>query len=291
MKEISGVAVATITPFGPGGLKLDTGFIAAHLELLEHEGAHGIVPVGSNGEFPSLTMAEKKKVLKAAAAARGGLFLLAGAGSSSLPETLELLDFAAAVGADGALVVPPFYFRDVSTAGVVEFYRGVLGHTSLPVFLYNIPMYTGIPITNEIVDSLLDYSNLAGIKDTGGDPSRTRELVRRYPHLRIFGGSDSLTGQAIETGAQGVITGVGNVFPGLVRAVWDARRGGGDVSAPAAKVRAVRQVIKSLPWIAATKYGVSLRGLPETFVRPPQVDLSRKQKQEMKDRLEELGVL
>lgn len=291
MDRIAGIAAATVTPFGPGGNEIDLDFIAAHLEILRREGVHGVVPAGTNGEFPSLTMEEKKRVLATMAGAREDLFLIAGAGSSSLPEVIELVNFAAGIGADAALVVPPFYFKDVAAPGIIEFYRRVLDSTDLPIFIYNIPMYSGIVISDEIIDSLAVHGNLAGIKDTGGNPERTRELVERYPELKIFGGSDSLVGDAIAAGAAGVISGVANVFPGLLRRVWDERKVGGNWEEAAGEVAAVRKVFKACPWVAATKYALKLRGLPEAFVRPPLTDLTPAQKQEMEEQLSGLGLI
>lgn len=290
MAKIGGVAVATVTPFRDSG-EIDYVYIEKHLELLQREGAHGIVPVGTNGEFPSLTLEEKKRVIDAAGASRGELFMMVGAGSCSLPEVVELLEFAQDAGADAALVVPPFYYRDASVAGIIEFYRAVLESTGLPVFLYNIPMYSGIAITDEIIGALAGNRNFAGIKDTGGDPARTAALIARYPGLKIWGGSDSLMEEAVGAGAAGVISGVANIYPGLVREMWEARSDQAALGQAAARVRAVRGAIKEIPWVAATKYGLKLRGLPVTRVRPPQVELTGEQKEAFRKALAAAGVL
>ena len=291
MAEIAGIAAATVTHFGPGGGEIDPNFIVAQLHMLKRGGVHGVVPVGTNGEFSSLTMEEKKQVLATVAGDRGNLFMIAGAGSSSLPETIELVSYAAGIGADAALVVPPFYFKDAVAPGIIEFYRRVLESTDLPIFIYNIPMYSGIVISDEIIDSLTVHGNLAGIKDTGGEPERTRQLVERYPELKIFGGSDSLVGDTVSIGAAGVISGVANVFPGLLRRVWDERASGGDWEGAAGEVAAVRKIFKSYPWVAATKYALKLRGLPETCVRPPLIDLMPAQKHDLEKQLSGLGLI
>lgn len=291
MTGISGVAVATVTPFGPGGSRIHYGLMRGHLEMLAEEGVRGFVPIGTNGEFCSLTLEEKKRMLLSAGRAKGQLFMMAGVGSCSLPEVLELLDYAADAGADAALVVPPFYFKDVEEAGVVEFYRRVLEGTDLPVFLYNIPFYSGVIITDGIVDSLIGHANLAGIKDTGGDPERTRELVTKYPRLKIFGGSDSLVGEAIVAGAAGVISGVANAFPRLLNAAWMARSSDDSLAAAAARVNSARKALTRFPWIAATKYALRLKGLPEIHVRPPLVDLTDDQKVKLEVQLTALELL
>lgn len=291
MSGISGVAVATVTPFGPGGSRIHYGLISGHLEMLAAAGVHGFVPVGTNGEFCSLTLEEKKRMLLSAGRAKGPLFMMAGVGSCSLPEVLELIDYAADAGADAVLIVPPFYFKDVEQAGIVEFYRHVLEGTDLPVFLYNIPVYSGIVITDGIIDALLGHPNLAGIKDTGGDPERTRDLVGKYPQLKIFGGSDSLVGEAVEAGVAGVISGVANAFPGLLNDAWMARSSDDGISAAAVKVNSARRALTRFPWIAATKYALRLKGLPEIHVRPPLVDLTDDQKVELEAQLAALELI
>lgn len=217
--------------------------------------------------------------------------MIAGCGSCSLPEVLDLVSFAQDSGADAALVVPPFYFRDAGEDGIISFYRRVLSATSLPIVLYSIPMYSGLAISDRMIESLLDHGNLSGIKDSGGDPARTRELIGRYPQLKIFGGSDSLAGEAVAGGAAGLISGVANAFPGLIRDLWEARGGRGDAAAVGRKVSDVRKVLAAFPWVAATKAALELKGLPESHVRPPLLDLTGKQKEELKAALAELGVV
>lgn len=290
MTDLGGVAVATVTPFSPGGEGLDLDFISMHFRMLEREGAQGVVPSGTNGEFPSLTFDEKRQLLAAAAAAKGEMFMIAGVGSCSYREVIELSEYAGEVGADAILAVPPYYFSDISDRGVLAYYSRILDALGPPLILYNIPLYTGVPITNSVIDKLQEHPKLIGIKDTGGDPERTRELIRRYPSLKIFGGSDSLVGRSLAAGAAGVISGVGNVFPGLLRDVWDARVAGADIMEAAQKVSDARSVLKAFPWVAATKYCLELRGLPETVVRPPLDGLDVPEKEEIKERLRQLGL-
>ncbi len=280
MGMLEGAAVATVTPFKPDG-GIDTGFIYSHMQFLNDGGVQGVVPVGTNGEFPSMTTAEKKQVLAAAAGAKGDLFIIAGIGSCNLAEAIELADFAAGVGADAVLAVPPFYYSDVEEDGVAAYYLALLERVQLPLFLYNIPQYSGIQITDRIIERLRGHPRLAGIKDSAGDAERTRSLVERYPELRVFGGSDTQTGEALVNGAAGVISGVGNFFPELLRDTWEASLIDVGVKEAAGRVRDARMIIRQYPWIAATKYCLSLRGLPETGVRLPLVELDAARKQEI----------
>lgn len=289
--EVSGVLVATITPFRCGSLEIDYGLLEKHIEFLGQEGAHGIVPAGTNGEFPALTLEEKKKVIEVAGAARGDMFLMAGCGSCSLPEVLELVACAEDAGADAALIVPPFYYSDVGEQGVIAFYQMVLDAAGIPIFLYNIPMYSGVAITNGMIDALMEFPNLGGIKDTGGDIGRTSELVERYAALKIFGGSDSQAAASLGAGAAGIITGAGNAFPGLLREIWDARDKKQSLLEAGQKVKSLREALTAFPWVSATKYAVSLRGLSQTCVRPPLADLTDEEKMELRGKLTSLAIL
>lgn len=289
-KELGGVLVATVTPFSSSGEGLDLEFIPRHLDFLREGGAHGVVPVGTNGEFPSLTFDEKKQVLRKVSEHRQGLRFVAGISSCCLPEVIGLAGFAADIGADAALVAPPFYYRDADERGIAEFFQRVLESAGLPVILYNIPMYTGFAVSDYLVDRLLGHENLAGIKDTGGDIGRTRELVERYAGLRIFGGSDSLAGEALGVGTAGIISGAANIFPELLRELWNTVEKGSGKARTGEKVRKLSAVLQSCPWVAATKYGLELRGLPATNVRPPQSGLDAGQKKAIMNGLEELGL-
>ena len=284
MDILEGAAVATVTPFKPGG-GIDTGHIYSHMQLLMKGGVQGVVPVGTNGEFPSMTTAEKKQVFAAAAGAKGNMFMIAGVGSCNLAEAVELADFAAGVGADAVLAVPPFYYKDVDESGIVDYYLRLLDRIELPLFLYNIPQFTGLEITDRIINELKDHPGLAGLKDSAGEPERTRRLVDAYPDLKIFGGSDTRVGQALSVGAAGVISGVGNIFPELLRDVWEASLIDEGLDEAAQRVRDLRLIIKSFPWIAATKHCLTLRGLPQTNVRPPLSDLDEAQRRELDRRI------
>lgn len=279
MAMMEGMAVATVTPFKPDG-GIDTGYIYKHMQFLEAAGIQGIVPAGTNGEFPSMTMAEKKQVFAAAAGAKGGLFMIAGIGSCNLSEARELADYAAGVGADAVLSVPPYYYSDVDDSGLAEYFLNLLDSVEIPLFLYNIPQYSGTEITDALVDRLLGHARLAGIKDSGGNSQRTRALVDKFQGLKIFGGSDSLVGEALAAGASGVISGVGNFLPELTRDAWEASLIDVGLERAAGKIKGARSIIKRFPWIAATKYGLSMRGMPETGVRPPLSGLSEPQRNE-----------
>ena len=121
MPHLHGLIVATPTPFTEEG-KIDFDYVVEHLDFLRERGVDGVVPSGTNGEGPSLSMSERKELIKIVVDNRKDMFVIAGTGCASLLETIELTQYAEAIGADAALVVPPFFFKNAPTSGLVSYY-------------------------------------------------------------------------------------------------------------------------------------------------------------------------
>ncbi len=307
----SGVFCATLTPFASEVGPVDTSWIPDHLHFLETRGVVGVLALGTTGEGPSCSVEERKRVLDTVLAHRRTLQVFAGTGCASLVETIELSRYAIRQGAEAVLIMPPFYFGGVSEAGVIRFYQAVCD--ALPddarVILYHIPALTGVPITPPIVRHLLAShgQQLAGLKDSSGDPRHTAELVQRYPGLAIFSGSDSqaapsLAGAEITPttppgsdsqaapslagGVVGVISALANVWPEEVCAVFDAYHRGGDVAAAQARLTALREAVRGWAIPAALKAALPwTSGLPRTSVRTPLSNLSDGETAQLRDHL------
>src|SRR5205085_602604 len=138
MSTLSGVMTAIVTPFSESG-ELNLIALPPYLQFQEAAGIDGVVVCGTNGEGVSMSVAERKGLLEAVIGIKGALSVVAGTGAANLPDTIELTDHAASVGADAALVLPPFYFKNPSGQGVSAFYRRLLDSTDLPILLYSIP--------------------------------------------------------------------------------------------------------------------------------------------------------
>ena len=223
MSDLPRVVPATVTPMSEGGERLLLDWIPQHLAYLEHRGADGVVALGTTGEGVSLSLQERKQVIDAVVTHRGRLFVMFGTGCASLPETIGLSRYAIERGADAVMIVPPFYFKDVDVEGLIAYYQAVLA--ALPperkVILYNIPDTSGVEISDELVDALLERfpERLLGIKDTSGRLERTRRYVERYPRLAVYNGNDAALSEAAALGVTGAISAVANVFPDLVASV------------------------------------------------------------------------
>src|SRR5713226_3983399 len=136
------------------------------LAYLKSQGADGVVVLGTTGEFPSFSFAERKKVAKTVFKNRNGLNIIVSSGTSNFPETIELSKHAEANGADGLLIVPPFYYKHPRLDGLTKYYSLIFEQVKIPINLYHIPFASGVPISLELLRSLEKYPNLAGIKDS-----------------------------------------------------------------------------------------------------------------------------
>jgi len=272
MPLCTGLVTAVLTPFDSGG-RIDFDYIARHLEFLCNRGVNGVVVSGTNGESPSMSFSERKELLRFAVENKQGLHVIAGTGCPSLPETIELTRAAQAAGADAALVVPPFFFKDVSVDGLARYYAGLLAAVDLPVILYNIPSCSGVPIIDKLVQRLLGISGFAGIKDTSGDPQRTESFCASFPELVVYNGTDSLINATINSGVKGTISGIANAFPELIsNTIKECAAGGG--AELQERVNALGDIYFHYPLFATNKYALHLQGFPLSHVRPPLVDLS-----------------
>lgn len=218
MQRPSGVFAPIPTPLGADGC-FDPAAQAKHLRWLASEGLDGALILGTNGEFPSLSLDERRSVAFSAAGADSGLQLMLGVGSCALPEITSMLDAAADRGFGSVLCPPPFYFRAAPREGLADFFKRVLDRSSLPVILYHIPKVTGVPISNELLDLIGPHERLVGVKDSTGDRKELDRLKDRFSKGAYFVGNDHLARACVEAGGSGSITAAASVSPGLVRAV------------------------------------------------------------------------
>jgi 4-hydroxy-tetrahydrodipicolinate synthase len=274
MGEPHGVISAMLTPFVSDVGPVDYEWLPGYLRFLEQSGLHGVLALGTTGEGPSMSVAERERVLDTIIEHRGGLAVLAGTGCAALTETIALSRYAVDRGADAVLVMPPFYIKSPSEAGILAYYRALA--EALPaearLMLYHIPQVTGVPITPSIIEGLLESHSgqFYGIKDSSGNWDHSLGLITSYPQLKIFTGSDRLISKALSNGAAGAITALSSAFPRLARAVYDAHHAGGDVAAAQARLTAVRDLVDPVNTPPALKAALAWTSdLPETSVRLP----------------------
>jgi 4-hydroxy-tetrahydrodipicolinate synthase len=271
-----------LTPFTSDVGPVDYEWLPGYLRFLADGGLHGVLALGTTGEGPSMSVAERIRTLEIIMAHRGELSVIAGTGCAALTDTIALSRAAIDLGVDAILVMPPFYIKQPDETGILAYFRALCD--ALPadarVMLYHIPQVTGVPITRTIIDGLLAShgTQFYGLKDSSGDWEHSKMLIDSYPQLRIFTGSDRLIARALAGGAAGAITALSSAFPKLARAVFDAFHQGGDVAAAQARLSAVRDLVNPINTPPALKAALTWTSdLPETALRLPLLPLSNEE--------------
>jgi 4-hydroxy-tetrahydrodipicolinate synthase len=215
-----GVLPALVTPFRDGAVDED-----AFVRLVERQiagGVHGLVPVGTTGESATLSHDEHRRVVELCIrTAAGRVPVVAGAGSNSTAEAIELVRHAKTVGADAALVVTPYYNRP-SQEGLYAHYAAINEAVQLPVLVYNVPARTSVDISNDTLARLAKLPNIVGIKDATGDLARAsfQRLVCGEGWVMLSGNDDSALGYMAH-GGHGCISVTANVAPEQVSAFYN----------------------------------------------------------------------
>lgn len=207
-----GAIPALVTPFRNG--EVDEAAFVALVERQIAAGVHGLVPVGTTGETATLSHDEHKRVVELCVqTAAGRVPVIAGAGSNSTDEAIDLARFAKAVGADGALVVSPYYNRP-SQEGIYQHFKAINDAVQIPVLVYNVPSRTGSDVTTETVVRLSKLPNIVGVKDATGDLTRVSLMRIECPDdFVLLSGDDPTALGYMAHGGHGCISVTCNVAP------------------------------------------------------------------------------
>lgn len=213
-----GAMVALVTPFRGG--KIDFKTLDELVDFQLENGIDAIVPVGTTGESPTLTHEEHKKVIeRVVKAAAGKVPVIAGAGSNSTAEAIELATFAKKVGADATLQVDPYYNKPTQE-GFYQHFKTIAEEVDLPVVLYDIPGRCAAGMTVDTIVRLSEIENIVAVKEATGKLDHASEIAIRCD-LTIISGDDSLTLPIASVGGEGVISVVANIVPADVKAMTD----------------------------------------------------------------------
>jgi len=212
LRPLTGAITALVTPFRHQAVAYDD--LAKLVEFQIKSGINGLVPVGTTGESPTLDHAEHLEVIRAViAAARGRVPVIAGTGSNSTAEAVELTQLSHAAGADAMLVVAPYYNKP-SQEGLYRHFATIADATDRPLILYSIPGRCGIEIGVPVVERLrAKFRHVRWIKEAGGSVDRVDQLKQAMgSDLTVLSGDDSLTLPFMAVGAEGVISVASNLF-------------------------------------------------------------------------------
>ncbi len=285
-----GVYTALVTPFTPEGEVAYEAF-SPLLEWQQQHGVIGVVVCGTTGEAASLSVEERERAIATVCELAQGMKVIAGTGCSNLPETIRLSRFAQQQGCDAVLVIPPFYYKQVPAEGLVAYYRRLLDAVEVPVLLYHYPQLAGVEITPAVVEPLLDYPHLIGLKDSSGDWETLLSFILRFPRLQVFVGTESLLADALSSGAAGCISGLANALPEWIVRVATAALRHEDTTALHECLAAIVEAVDAVPFVPAVKQIGAWRGLPGMTLRPPLTPLTALQADALHRTLRSLEVL
>ena len=288
----SGAFTALVTPFREG--RVDEAAFRALVERQVGAGIHGLVPVGTTGETATLTHDEHRRVTELCLEVVAGRTpVIAGCGSNSTAEAVELVRHARAAGAQAALVVTPYYNRP-SQEGLYAHFAAIDAACDLPLILYNVPSRTGVDLANDTVARLARLPHVAGIKDATGDLTRASLMRRETPDgFVLLSGDDGSALGYVAHGGHGVISVTSNVAPALVARQMEAARGGGAAAALALQDRLIglhrALFLDASP--APTKAALASLGLCTDEVRLPLTPCSDAARAAVREALDAAGAL
>lgn len=290
--KLGGIQVAIITPFSSDG-SVDFNALDTHVNRLIDAGVHGLVPGGSTGEFTALSQAERKAVLEQVVKSTAGRVpVVAGIGTLSTSETVDLAIHASKLKVAALMVVPPFYDAP-NYAEVREYMAEVHKASGVDIMYYNIPSASGVKLSPTELAGLSDVG-VKYLKDTSGDgPALTEILFTLEDKVTTFNGWDTLTFYGLAAGAKGSIWGASNVIPELSVELWNALAVKGDLRKSREiwkKVYPICKFLESSNYGAAVKTAMEQRGWSTGGMRKPFALLDAKAQAEVAGYLQAAGV-
>ena len=292
--DIKGVIAAIVTPFDENG-QISSSAIETITEYLVSNGVHAIMTTGGTGEFPHLLRDERKFVTSLVVEqVNGRVPVIAGTAACSTQETLLLMDDAAEVGAAAAIVVAPYYFK-LPVDSLYRYYMELADKGSLPVILYNNPLYTGNNLSPETMARLADHDRIIGVKQSNDNMGELVELVRLAGHkIAVTTGIDSQFYPALCIGATGIFSTAASVIPKQMVEVYDLFLQGKREEALKLHMRLqlLNRFLEYDPgYVAPAKEALAMLGYPAGPVRRPLPDLTAEERRGVRDALVELGLL
>jgi 4-hydroxy-tetrahydrodipicolinate synthase len=287
-----GSITALVTPFRDG--EIDESRFRAFVDWQIASGTHGLVPVGTTGESPTLTHEEHRRVVAACIAeARGRVPVIAGAGSNNTREAVELAQFAEKAGADGLLVVTPYYNKP-SQDGLYHHFAAVNDAVGIPIIIYNIPPRSVVDMSIETMQRLYELKNIAGVKDATGNLARTalQRQVLGEDFIQLSG--EDMTAIAVMVyGGDGCISVTSNVAPRLCADMQQACLDGNFVTALELhdKLSRLHAALFVEPNPAGPKYALSVLGKILDGVRPPMLTATDKAQSVIRAAMRHAGLI
>ena len=290
-----GSNVALITPFKNNLLDEEAYIKLIHFHI--ENGTSGLVPAGTTGESPTLSHDEHQKVIELCIKeAKGKIPVIAGTGSNSTAEAVELTKHAEKAGADGALVVTPYYNKPTQE-GLYQHYKSINDNTSLPIIIYNIPSRCVIDMSVETMGRLFELKNIAGVKDATGDLNRLDQTLEKLgPEFIQLTGEDGLAFEFNKRGGVGIISVTANIAPKLCSDMQRCSKSKSDNEMKEAeRIDQLLQPLHKSLFLesnpAPVKYAAKLLGLCDDSIRLPLVKIKKETQEEVKKALHSAKLL
>jgi 4-hydroxy-tetrahydrodipicolinate synthase len=284
-----GSNVALITPFKDNKLDVESYIKLVHFHL--NNGTNGLVPAGTTGESPTLSHDEHEKVIEICIKeSNGKIPVIAGTGSNSTSEAISLTKHAEKVGADGVLIVTPYYNKPTQE-GLYQHYKAINDNTSLPIIIYNIPSRCVIDMSVDTMARLFELKNIAGVKDATGDLNRLDQTIKKLgPDFIQLTGEDGLAFEFNKRGGVGIISVTANIAPKLCSDFQKYSKSKSDNEIKEAeRIDQILQPLHKSLFIesnpAPAKYAAKLLGLCSDEIRLPLVKIKKETEEVVKKAL------
>jgi len=294
MAKFSGVYPPMITIFTPD-FEVNEAATREHIDWLIENGASGMIPCGSTGEFSTITPEERKKIITFTIdQVNGRVPVVAGTSSCSTSKAVEMSKFAEDAGADGVLVIPPYYYKSTEEE-IFQHYKAISDAIDIPIMLYNNPWVCGTYVYPPLVARMVKAGVLQYVKETHGDMAYVHESIQRSgDDLTLFFGRDENSFEALVMGAKGWVSGAANLVIKYEVEMFDLLKAG--------KIDEAREkYFNILPffylterkgrWIARVKAGLAMIGRDAGDPKPPLLPLNDEEKEELRGIMVEIGML
>jgi 4-hydroxy-tetrahydrodipicolinate synthase len=287
-----GSLTALITPFRDGAV--DEEALRAHVAWQLDNGTHGLVPVGTTGESPTLSHAEHERVVEICIdEAKGRVPVIAGAGSNSTREAVSLARHAEKAGADAILVVTPYYNKPTQ-AGLFQHFKAVNDAVGIPIIIYNIPPRSVIDMSIDTMSRLYELANIAGVKDATANLARVSQQRHALgPDFIQLSGEDMTALAYNAAGGHGCISVVANVAPALCSELQTLTLRGDYAAALTVQDRLtpLHDAIFAEPGLAGAKCGLALLGRGNEEIRLPMTPVTDKTREGIRSAMVHAGLL
>jgi len=291
---LEGIIAAIPTPFSDND-EVDEDSLRRLVDFVINGGVHAIMTTGGNGEFPHLLASEREKVLEVTLDQTSKRIpVIACTTTCSTKHTISLTKHAEEVGADAAIIVPPYYFA-VPDQSLYEYYSTICENTELPVVVYNNPGYTQHNITPALMERITGIESVIGLKQSNYDISQTLEIIRHVGEkISVLTGIDSQLFPVLSLGGRGVFSTAASVIPEKMVEIFEAFKSGDFERAKDLQIKL--QVLNSFfeydpGYVAPCKEALAIRGLPVGKPRSPLPLLRQKERKQIEEALKTLGVV